>query len=451
MGGKKEGPSLKARGKKPLASLNTIFMRELRKAPQAFLRARLEKLITERAPSAPKAFVSAFAEHLVEGRDEEFVWNDGSDDDTVIDLELGEDDFETVLHEARTQMEEELPKIIPEVVKGSAAGIVRTLKADWPTQRAFEEARMEEFRGNLRARWGDAFDTLRMMYTIATEIGGEVVQRWRRSRGRKDMVLRDTLTRLHARACQVTMEIITLMESGFADGAIARWRTLHELAIVATLLVEHGEQLAIRYRAHEAIEAKRAMDRYVLYHAQLGYAPMSKARIDATEKAYENCLAKYGDRFGSEYGWAAHHLGIKKPRLVDLEAAVGKEAMQSYYRMASYNVHAGSRGLTFRLGILDGAGAPIAIAGASNAGFVDPVQNTAFDLVLITTLLSSGTARFDRMLEWQILIDLRNELPKKLRKAQRELDRAYRAQLKAEQQAAHAGAKAPPGTRHNKA
>lgn len=432
----KDSVSLKSRGKKPLASLNTIVLEQLRQAPKMFIRHRLEELIAKKAPDAPKAAVKAFAAHLLDAREDAFTWDNGSHDTRHFTIELTAEELEPLVDQTKEFVEQELPDIVPGLVRTTAASILKSLKADWPAQRAHEEAQMDQFCAHLHARWGEAFDTLRMMYTIATEIGNEVVKMRRRSHAKKDAVLHDTMVRLHARACQVTKEIITLMERGLADGAMARWRTLHEITIVAALLVEHGEDIAVRYRAHEAVEAKRAMDRYALYHAQLGYGPPSAREIEAIDKAYEASLARFGDRFGSEYGWAAFHLDMKKPRLVDLEAALWRAEMQSYYRMASYNVHAGSRGLTFRLGILEGESAPIAIAGASNAGFVDPARNTASDLTLITSLLSSGTDRFDRMVEWQLLINLRNELPKKLDKAQRELDRAHRAQLKMERQAA---------------
>ncbi len=174
------------------------------------------------------------------------------------------------------------------------------------------------------------------------------------------------------------------------------------------------------------------MDRFALSHEQLGYAPPTKRDIAEIERQYQACLDRFGDNFGSEYGWAAQHLGLKKPRLVDLEVAAGKGAMQSHYRMASYNVHAGARGIDFRLGLLEGSGTRTALAGVSNAGFVDPARNTAGDLVFVTTLLSSGTTRFDRVLEWQILAQLRDELLRQLDKAQRALDRAHRAQLRRE-------------------
>ena len=407
MSGGGDGISLKARGKKPLSSMNRILSEQFRDAPKAFLIRRLSDLISKRAPSASNDLVAALAKHLATNPKAPFNWDrmDGVD----IDIKLTADDLMPAYEAALKFASEELPEIIPKALASAAEVVVRSLRADWPAQRQYDHVAMAEFSANLHDRWGAAFATLGMMYTISVEIGGSIAAARRRSRARLKPVLNDTMLHLHARACQVVFEIITLMENGLADGAMARWRTLHEITVVATVLAEHGEELAIRYRSHAAIEVKRAMDRFVLSHEQLGFAPPTKRDVAETELEYRACLDRFGDNFGSEYGWAAHHLGIRKPRLVDLEVAAGKGSMQSYYRMASYNVHAGARGIDFRLGLLDGSRFPTALAGASNAGFVDPARNTAFDLVFITTLLSSGTTRFDRMLEWQILAQLRDD------------------------------------------
>lgn len=172
------------------------------------------------------------------------------------------------------------------------------------------------------------------------------------------------------------------------------------------------------------------MDRFVLNHEALGYVPPTQKELRDVEKNYRRSLDLYGENFGSEYGWAAKHLKIKKPRLVDLEVAAGLGPMQSYYRMASYNVHATSKGIAFRLGRLDDTGSPIALAGASNVGFVEPAQHAAADLVHITILLANGTTRFDRMIEWSILAKLKEELPGKLVKAQRVIERAHRKSVR---------------------
>lgn len=432
MAGTTKGLSLKARGKKPMSSLHSLLMEQISAAPRLYLVKRIEQLIEEKAPTAPKAFVTAFANHIATTPSKAFDWTEGQEGDGDIELTLSAEEIIPLIEDAQKFVENELPEILPKIVKSSAKVIVKSLKSDWSEQRTHDEARMAQFRENLLLRWQDAFDTLRMIYTISVEIGGDLVKSRRRSKGKKHRVLNDTLVRLHARACQVTFEIVTLMENGLADGAMARWRTLHEIVVVAELLAEHGEELAIRYRAHELVEAKRAMDRFVQYHQQLGYAPPSKRDVAETDREYQAVLKLYGHGFGSEYGWAAEHLKIKKPRMVDLEAACGQAAMQSYYRMASYNVHASSKGIAFRLGLLGEGDSPVMLAGASNAGFVEPARNAASDLVHITSLLAHGTARFDRMVEWQILIQLRDELIPKLDRAHRDLEKSHRAQLKFE-------------------
>jgi hypothetical protein len=70
--------------------------------------------------------------------------------------------------------------------------------------------------------------------------------------------LASALTRLHARACQVAAEILALMQHGFADGAMARWRTLHEIAVIATFLRDRGEVMAERYHASGVLDGHRA-------------------------------------------------------------------------------------------------------------------------------------------------------------------------------------------------
>ena len=72
------------------------------------------------------------------------------------------------------------------------------------------------------------------------------------------------------------------------------------------------------------------------------------------------------------------------------------------------------------------------IAGASDAGFVEPGQNTAITLVQITALLfRDRISNLDIMIRTQLLILIRDEIPGALVKASRSLDRDYvRMQVK---------------------
>ena len=59
---------------------------------------------------------------------------------------------------------------------------------------------------------------------------------------------------LHANACLVTSEVITLLEAGYSSGATARWRSLHEVAVYAMFIVKHGPGTAERYLRHVHIK-----------------------------------------------------------------------------------------------------------------------------------------------------------------------------------------------------
>jgi hypothetical protein len=115
----------------------------------------------------------------------------------------------------------DLPTVIEKAADKSADEVLKELRQKRPEVGTWEEANVTQFRFNLEARWGTALDLLRMLLHIAREEGAENLKRVRKLK--RYPLKRDLLVRLHARACQVTDEIITLIENGFADGAMARW------------------------------------------------------------------------------------------------------------------------------------------------------------------------------------------------------------------------------------
>lgn len=242
------------------------------------------------------------------------------------------------------------------------------------------------------------------------------------------MVLKDILTRQHVRACQVTDEILCLLENGFADGAMARWRTLHEIGVVAAVISRHGENIAQRYLAHQAVESKRAMNKYLDCYRQLGYKPLPAREVKKVEKAYAAAVAKYGEAFKSEYGWAAEHLKKKRPTFTDLEAEAGRAEMRSYYQMGNDNVHAGVKSMFFRLGLPDNYEG--LLAGRSNGGLMEPGQNAAHTLTQISVLVCLSGPNMDDLVVADMMRMLRHEIPRSFYAAERRLrkdDKNYRA------------------------
>jgi hypothetical protein len=412
-----------ARRKEPMEKLQKLISAEMEKLPERLF----ERLIAGKLKAAgvpnPEAVAPKMLAHIKAGNTDEFVWHeeDGRPPEPRqhVAIHITDEDIAQVGKELDAFMKDDFPKVISETAEVTATGMVTSLRKGWKAQKEYQEAVITSFQYNLERRWGKAFDALRMVLTVAREIGDDQFKRVHKSKKASQSHKRQVLIRLHARACQVTGEIVTLIENGYADGAMARWRTLHEIGIVSTLIADFGDEMAERYIAHEIVEAKAAMDEYKKNQDVLGLEPYSKRQVHLIERQYALVMAQYGTAFGSPHGWAAKHLDLKKPHFGDLERAAGKSAMRSYYKMASYNVHAGPKGIFFKLGLIDPRA--VILAGPTNSGFTEPAQNAALTLVAITSLLLNSDPTFDELVMLQTLVKLREGLPEAFLRIERKL------------------------------
>ena len=124
----------------------------------------------------------------------------------------------------------------------------------------------------------------------------------------------EALTRLHGRACQITYEVVSLLRAGHADGAMARWRTLHEVSAVARFVVAKRADIGTRYLAHDVIESRKAARGFQAMAARFRHKPLSQRELDRINQAAGTSVAKYGPEFDEEYGWAAHALNNRRPK-----------------------------------------------------------------------------------------------------------------------------------------
>ncbi len=120
------------------------------------------------------------------------------------------------------------------------------LKQKWRDQRQFEK--------RLKKRWRRPLDLLNLFISIAIEAGDDFNREFRNAAARSSDTVFEALTRMHARACQVSSAILVLLRSGYADDAHARWRTLHEISVISSFISEHGQELAERYLLHDTIQ-----------------------------------------------------------------------------------------------------------------------------------------------------------------------------------------------------
>ena len=173
------------------------------------------------------------------------------------DLTINDSDLEEVIRGLERFYEEQLPALLPSMAGKIAKNVLKNLKSQWPKENSLQETDILEFRKRMEGRWGKPLGQLRMLLTMSREWCQEINVRESHRRKHKNSRSRKLLIRLLVRACQVTDEILCLLENGFADGAMARWRTLHEIAVVAAVILQHGDDIAERYIDHQAVESKR--------------------------------------------------------------------------------------------------------------------------------------------------------------------------------------------------
>jgi len=222
------------------------------------------------------------------------------------------------------------------------------------------------FEGRLRETWGEAIDRLELLRLAAMDAG----RRFNDIHGAAAQEEHDpvyvALLRLHGLACEVCSEVVSLLRVGHARGAFARWRTLHETAVVAFLLLEHGAALAQRYLDHDAVERYTALTHYERHAEALHLPPAPTADLERMKEARDRAIADHGDAFGAPYGWAAIIVPRGRITLAELERQANLGHWRPYYGAASTGIHPASpQSITAHLGA---AGTSIMVTGPSNYG-----------------------------------------------------------------------------------
>ena len=317
-----------------------------------------------------------------------------------ISLEFTDDDIDSIGDIASD--------VTHDFIESSSETMLNRIKQDAPSMLKEQRQNRRQFEKRLRKRWKRPLDLLDLFISVATEAGSDFNDEFRDDAARSDDAVFEALTRLHARACQVSSEILTLLRSGYADGAHARWRTLHEIAVVSHLINEHGQDLAERYLLHNNIQVYKAARQYRKYSERINYEPMSEEEFEDIKSEHDNLVRRFGKDYKKPYGWAASAIGIKSPSFDQIERHIGLDHMRPYYGMASDNVHANSHGALFRIGL--GLESDIVLAGASDMGLADPGHATAISLCQTTVSLLATRSTASYLVVSRILMKLQNEI-----------------------------------------
>lgn len=323
-------------------------------------------------------------------------------------LSISNEEIKAVSQNVDKFLENNLPDLIEKMREEMAPPFLANLKKRWPTENLRQQREIDRFRKNLRVRWSRGLSRYAMLIRMARELGSYVNQEVRASATEENADVVDVLTRLHIRSCQVAEEVLVLLQNGFANGAMARWRTMHEIEVSAHFIGKYGNECAKRYKDHQCVESYRGAQEYELARERLGYAEIPAEDREEIAKRYNDVLQKHGNEFGGQYGWAAADLHIKKPTFKEIQSSVGIDYLRGHYRMASHGVHANPRGIYFSLTSLFPSDE--IVAGASNAGLADAGEGAARALISISAALLSLSPSMDHQVAIRAMQLLQSEI-----------------------------------------
>jgi hypothetical protein len=198
------------------------------------------------------------------------------------------------------------------------------------------------------------------------------------------------MTRIHARAARISREILCLVKNGYADGALARWRSLHELSAYQFFLLQSDDGTAKKFLDYIEIDRCKEAEEYQKHADSLGYDQLSQEELDSIIRVKETLAQRYGAEFTKNYGWTSDILPPDQRTFRGIENHVGLAHLRPFYSMASRSIHSSPKGLLWDIGLLDrGIPSNPLLVGASNYGLADPSQNCTISFLQITTALLS--------------------------------------------------------------
>lgn len=267
--------------------------------------------------------------------------------------------------------------------------VVAALRKNMPSMLRRKRRQYRRFRRWLRRHWGPALDIFYSIAVSAEEIGRKLVNDDAEgTQGAGDPVF-SAIAGLHARACRTSLEVHRLLSGGFSMGALARCRTLHELAVVSTILVDHAripdyDNLAEKYLRHDSILAYKDLLAYQTVASNNGDDDQfSDEEIASMKEERDRLVGQYGQSYLRDNGWAASLFNDRAPTFSDLEKLAELDHLRVHYKWASHEVHADASG--WRLNQIDDGDYTFMSTGYTHDGISGP-GTMALSSLLTTTL-----------------------------------------------------------------
>jgi hypothetical protein len=253
----------------------------------------------------------------------------------------------------------------------------------------------EGFERRLRKHWGTALDRYLLLWLCVQEAGDLFDRAHRQTAVQAEDFVFEVLTGLHARACRTALEVHRLLSGGMPMGALARCRTLHELAVTAWVIADYGRRpehadLAERFLLHQVVTSYADALIYQERSEMLGYEPFTYDVMERMRRQRQDVVSRYGDPYAKPYGWAAR-IDPPPQTFRDLEELAKLAHLRGHYRWASHEVHSDAKG--WALNTYKRGEDSHKSTGVANVGLAEPGHLALISLHQVTVrLLTDGAA-----------------------------------------------------------
>ncbi len=229
-----------------------------------------------------------------------------------------------------------------------------------------------------RERWSLGFTKLHALRETCLEAGMNFQQQFIKFPKYENDELIGVFMRQHAHACRILGEIIHLLEGGYPDAALARWRTLFEMVVTCLVIQKCGREAAIDFIKHGMVQTAEGIEE----HRKTAEAMKQETFTDEEAKFYSELK---GTITNGEPGWhwARKHTGLKK--IDKLREFVGLDKWSHNYKLASRNVHSDYYEMASLYGMRE-AKQDLLLCGQSNSGLTEPAHFMAISLAQITSI-----------------------------------------------------------------
>jgi hypothetical protein len=306
----------------------------------------------------------------------------------------------------------------------SAKSMVDTFDAGAKALVKERRAELEGFQRRLWKYWGPGFTRLEVMIHSLWDYGADLLSDLKSSPELgKDPVF-VALARLIARGNRVAAEVQALLLAGFADGALARWRTLYEISITATFIAQRDPEFARRYLEHEQLQSIRTAELFQQHAARRREIPLGVEEFSLMQAAKRALIAKHGVEFEKEFGWA-YSSAEPIRTFKDLEAACDLSHVRPLYRVASAEVHAGADGMRGH-GLSVGRTDILLSPGPSNAGLARAGMYTAHSIAFLAATPMLHIPSVSRMLRGSCFGEMARRCSRAFTDGEKKLARAER-------------------------